>query len=61
MHLDFEVDDITAAMRRAITAGAKVETGVRVFAWGQLVTLSDPFGHGFCFLTFSGPGYDAVA
>jgi len=31
------------------------------FAWGQLAMLSDPFGHGFCLLQFTGRGYDAVA
>ena len=61
VHLDFAVNDVFAAMRRAIAAGAKVETEVQTFVWGQQVTLSDLFGHGFCLLAFSGAGYHAVA
>jgi hypothetical protein len=29
--------------------------------WGHLAMMSDPFGHGFCVLQFSGNGYDEVA
>lgn len=61
VHLDFEVEDLSAAVDRAVGAGAKLEGAVRSFSWGQLATLSDPFGHGFCLLQFSSHGYDAVA
>jgi predicted enzyme related to lactoylglutathione lyase len=61
VHLDFEVEDIGSAVKRAVTAGARLEDEPRSFAWGQLATLSDPFGHGFCLLQFSDRGYDAVA
>ena len=61
VHLDFEVDDISAALERALAAGAKLEGEIQSFAWGRQATLSDPFGHGFCLLEFTGPGYDAVA
>jgi len=61
VHLDFEVDDIEAAVGRAVAAGAKLEGGVQSFIWGQQATMSDPFGHGLCFIRFSGRGYDAVA
>jgi len=61
IHLDFEVDDIRAAVERAVAAGARLEDEPAAFAWGQLAMLSDPFGHGFCLLQFTDRGYDAVA
>ena len=60
VHLDFEVDDVSAAVERAVTAGAKLEGAIQSFSWGRQATLSDPFGHGFCLLQFSSRGYDAV-
>jgi predicted enzyme related to lactoylglutathione lyase len=61
VHLDFEVDDIRAAVERAVAAGARLEDQPGPFAWGRLAMLSDPFGHGFCLLQFTDRGYDAVA
>ena len=61
VHLDFETEDIDAAVVRAVEAGAKLEGSIQGFAFGRLATLSDPFGHGFCLLEFSDRGYDAVA
>jgi uncharacterized glyoxalase superfamily protein PhnB len=61
VHLDFEVGDVSAAVERAVAAGAKLEGELQSFSWGQQATLSDPFGHGFCILQFSSRGYDAVA
>lgn len=61
VHLDFEVHDATAAIERAIRAGAKLETGLQSFAWGCLAIMSDPFGHGFCVLQFFRNGYDEIA
>jgi len=61
VHLDFVVEDISAAVERAIHAGATLEGTVQSHAWGHLATLSDPFGHGFCLLQFVGRGYDEVA
>jgi predicted enzyme related to lactoylglutathione lyase len=61
VHLDFEVDDVLAAVERAVAAGAKLEGEIQSFVWGRQATLSDPFGHGFCLLQFSSSGYDAVA
>jgi predicted enzyme related to lactoylglutathione lyase len=61
VHLDFEVENVTAAVERAVAAGAKLEGAVQSFSWGQQATLSDPFGHGFCLLRFTAGGYDAVA
>jgi predicted enzyme related to lactoylglutathione lyase len=61
VHLDFVVDSLEKAIERAEKAGAKLETGPQSFAWGNLATLSDPFGHGLCLLQWSGTGYDEVA
>lgn len=61
IHLDFIVKDIEVAIERASVAGAKLEGVPRSFAWGRLATMSDPFGHGLCFIQWVGEGYDAVA
>jgi predicted enzyme related to lactoylglutathione lyase len=61
VHLDFEVDDVEAAVQRALAAGAKLESDIQTFAWGRIAMMSDPFGHGFCLLQFIGRGYDEVA
>jgi predicted enzyme related to lactoylglutathione lyase len=62
VHLDFEVDDLEAAIARAEKAGAKRESGeIEETAWGRIVQLSDPFGNGFCLLQFTGEGYDTIA
>jgi len=60
LHLDFEVADVDAAVERAVTAGARLEHEAQSFNWGRLAMLSDPFGHGFCLLQFTGAGYDAI-
>ncbi len=61
VHLDFEVDDVEAAVQRALAAGAKLEGEIQTFPWGRIAKMSDPFGHGFCILEFVGAGYDNVA
>ncbi len=61
VHLDLSVDDIEAAVARAVVAGAKVEEPIAQHAYGKLAVLADPFGHGFCFLQLEGSGYDAIA
>jgi predicted enzyme related to lactoylglutathione lyase len=61
VHLDFAVDDVDAAVVRAVSAGAKLEVPVEQHRYGKLAVLSDPFGHGFCFLEFEGRGYDEIA
>jgi len=61
VHLDFAVDDVPAAVARAVAAGAKLEGEIQSYGWGRQATLSDPFGHGFCVLQFSSRGYDAAA
>jgi len=54
------VDDLDAALARAIAAGARQEGEIHEYDWGRLVTLSDPFGHGLCFVQWRGEGYDLV-
>ncbi|MGH7041538.1 MAG: VOC family protein [Acetobacteraceae bacterium] len=61
VHLDVVVDDIDAALARATAAGARAETAIRTAAWGRIVTLADPFGHGLCLIEFLGRGYDEIA
>jgi len=61
VHLDFVVDDIDVATRRACAAGARLERPVSDTAWGRIAALADPFGHGFCLLSFNAAGYDAIA
>jgi predicted enzyme related to lactoylglutathione lyase len=61
VHLDFVVDDVDAAVRRATGAGAKLERDAEAKPWGRIAILSDPFGHGFCLLEFRGSGYGEVA
>jgi len=61
VHIDVVVDDVPAALSRAIAAGARAETDIRVEVWGKIVTLSDPFGHGFCLIEFLGRGYDSIS
>lgn len=61
VHLDFAVEDVEAAVARALSAGATLEGRVEKRAWGRLARLADPFGNGFCILQFEGRGYDALA
>ena len=60
VHLDIVVDNIEAALARALAAGATAETAIRVEAWGKLAICADPFGHGFCLIEFVGRGYDEL-
>jgi predicted enzyme related to lactoylglutathione lyase len=61
VHLDFVVDDVDAAVVRAVAAGAVLENPVATHAWGKLAAMADPFGHGFCLVQFLGRGYDEIA
>lgn len=61
VHLDFVVPDIGVALAHALDAGAKQESAISDHAYGKLVLLSDPYGHGACFLQFNARGYDAIA
>ena len=60
-HLDFVVDEIDAAVKRAVSAGAHLEQPIATHKWGKLALMADPFGHGFCFVQFVGRGYDEIA
>jgi predicted enzyme related to lactoylglutathione lyase len=61
VHLDFVVEDIEPAVRRAVSAGARLERAIATHAWGKVALMADPFGHGFCFVQFLGRGYDEIA
>ncbi len=61
VHLDFVVDDIEAAARRAVAAGATQEAPAKTSNWGRLALMADPFGNGFCLVEFLGRGYDEIA
>ena len=61
VHIDFVVDDIRNAIARALGEGATLERDVTTHAYGLLALLADPFGNGFCFLQFTGRGYDQIA
>lgn len=60
LHVDVLVDDLDAALARALAAGALQEGAVREAAWGRIVQIADPFGHGWCLLQFLGNGYDEI-
>ncbi len=61
VHLDVVVEDIDAAVPRAVAAGATLERAAETSNWGKLALLSDPFGNGFCLVEFVGRGYDEIA
>jgi predicted enzyme related to lactoylglutathione lyase len=61
VHLDVVVEDVEAAVSRAVAAGAHAETEIKVETWGKIAVLADPFGHGFCLIEFLGRGYDEIA
>ncbi|RZA33545.1 MAG: VOC family protein [Lysobacteraceae bacterium] len=60
VHLDIVVDALETALARALAAGATQEGEVREAAWGRIVQIADPFGHGWCLLQFTGRGYDEL-
>jgi predicted enzyme related to lactoylglutathione lyase len=61
VHLDFIVEDLEKAIQGAQTAGAELEGPFGDHAWGRIAMMADPFGHGFCLVTFKGRGYDELA
>jgi len=48
-------------VKTAGRAGAVAEGAIRTEVWGRIVTMADPFGHGFCLIQFLGRGYDEIA
>ena len=60
VHPDFVVEDMDAAIQRALAAGAVQEGALRNAQYGKLAMFADPFGHGFCLIEFNEEGYDAL-
>ena len=60
VHPDFVVDDLDAAIARAVAAGAVQEGETSEAPYGRLAMFADPFGHGFCLIEFNARGYDAL-
>lgn len=60
VHPDIVVDDVDAAVARAVGAGAVLEAAARDAPYGRIAMLADPFGHGFCLVQFNERGYDAL-
>ena len=60
VHLDIVVADLDRAVATAVTAGARPPTSISDHVWGRLAPMRDPFGHGFCLVTFHDSGYDSV-
>lgn len=50
VHLDLVVDDVDDAVRRAVDAGATLESGPEDLGRERLARCVDPFGNGFCLL-----------
>ena len=61
IHPDFVVEDMEAAIARAVAAGAVQEGETCDAPYGKLAMFADPFGHGFCLIEFNQEGYDAIA
>lgn len=59
VHIDFAVENIEEAAKRAILAGAKQESECVEWMGSKCITFSDPFGHGFCLIEFVGETYSA--
>ena len=52
VHFDFVVPDVDVAAKRALAAGARQESDRVDWCGSRCISLSDPFGHGFCFVEF---------
>lgn len=50
VHLDFHVDDLHAALEKAVEAGATKEQLFENPEHGSAAFCADPFGNGFCLL-----------
>ncbi len=57
VHIDFVVDNIAEATKRALEAGASQESECIEWKGSKCITFSDPFGHGFCLIEFAGETY----
>lgn len=61
VHIDFVVDNVEEAATRAIGAGAVQESSCVEWMGSKCITFSDPFGHGFCLIEFTGETYSGGA
>jgi predicted enzyme related to lactoylglutathione lyase len=50
VHLDLHVDDLEAALAKALDAGATREQVFENPEHGSVAFCSDPYGHGFCLI-----------
>ena len=57
VHVDFVVEDVDVAAQRAVAAGAVQEGKTVEWRGSRCITLSDPFGHGFCLIEFEAKTY----
>ena len=61
VHIDFVVDDLERAAKRAVAAGARQESKCVEWMASRCITFCDPFGHGFCLIEFTGETYSDLA
>ena len=61
VHVDFVVDDINKAAKRALDAGAIQASECIEWKSSKCITFSDPFGNGFCIIEFAGDTYSDKA
>jgi predicted enzyme related to lactoylglutathione lyase len=59
VHLDFVVDDLTAAVERAVAAGGVMDRNVVDHQYWRMANLADPSGNGVDLIEFADGGYDA--
>jgi predicted enzyme related to lactoylglutathione lyase len=59
VHMDFVVEDLAAAVERALAAGAIQQGDLVDWKGSRCITFADPFGHGFCLIAFEGDSYRA--
>ena len=57
VHVDFVVERVEDAAKRALAAGAKQESECVDWMGSKCITFSDPFGHGFCLIEFESGTY----
>lgn len=57
VHLDFVVDDVEEAARRALDAGAIQQSDCVRWRGSKCITFADPFGNGFCLIEFDGESH----
>lgn len=58
VHIDFVVTDLEKAITKAERAGAIRESEGETWRGATHVTFSDPFGHGFCLISFRNATYE---